>query len=146
MISLISHIWFQALGFPPPALIREGETMGSLQFTGRPAWSLLYQGQVLGAYPMECYPHLVVPGNAGKSYGSSQNMIFSINVAFTLGSNMPKPHNSNLRERFGVNSEGHPFRQFIVSTKLTKPRPPWWLVSMSRVFIIVATSALKFSK
>ena len=36
--------------------------------------------------------------------------------------------------------------QFIVPTKLAKPRPPWLLVAMSHMFIILATSALKFSR
>ena len=36
--------------------------------------------------------------------------------------------------------------EFIVPTKLAKPRPPWLLVAMSHIFIIMATSALKFSR
>ena len=34
----------------------------------------------------------------------------------------------------------------ILTKKLAKPRPPWLLVTMSHIFIIMATSALKFSK
>ena len=35
--------------------------------------------------------------------------------------------------------------KFIVPTMLAKPRPPWLLVAMSHIFIIMAISALKFS-
>ena len=42
--------------------------------------------QVFGAYPWGRYPHCVVPGEAGKSCGGSQNLISSSHVAFTLGS------------------------------------------------------------
>ena len=37
----------------------------------------------------------------------------------------------------------HPF---IVPTKLVKPCPPWLLVAISLVFIIIVTSVLKFSR
>ena len=36
--------------------------------------------------------------------------------------------------------------KFIVPTMLAKPRPPWLLVAMSHIFIIMAISALKFSR
>ena len=37
-------------------------------------------------------------------------------------------------------------KSFIVLTKVAKPRPPWLLVAMSHIFIIIATSALEFSR
>ena len=61
-----------------------GGTMESLH--EGPARSLGYQGRVFGAYPWGRYPHCVVPGEAGKRCGGSQNLISSSHVAFTLGS------------------------------------------------------------
>ena len=63
-----------------------GDLWGHFRLPVGLACSLWYQGQVFGAYPWGRYPHCVVPGEAGKSCGGSQNLISSSHVAFTLGS------------------------------------------------------------
>ena len=64
-----------------------GWAMGSLSFTGRILLDPCYtKDKFSDLTPV--LSHFLVPGNAGKSYDSSQNKIFSSHVAFTLDFNM----------------------------------------------------------
>ena len=72
--------------------------IGHFSLTWRSVWSSLFKG-LFGALPWRCSPHFVVPGETGKSYGSSQNLISSSHVGFFFSWYL-QFHKTNRCEKF----------------------------------------------